>query len=316
MPEANGFDDLFGRAERTLGANQPVNTAFMSVRAIIGPATFPGGEDLAQAGMDALRHGNVPSPAQIVALETVIKALRPSILSRSALLDGLPPYRNYEQGTVSQWNAFRKSAKPFMYSVGRIDKVDGTSTNALATGFVVAPGVLVTNTHVLDAISANTRLLQKGQAVVFFGQEYNVVPDSPAVAITGVVAVHPQFDMSLLSIDDEAVSAWRIDDRPTQKARRVAAIGYPQDDPRSPVFRDVIFGDRFGVKRGAPGEVRGTAANAVYHDCSTLGGNSGSPLVDLDTCKVVGIHRDGPLFLFRNEAVDGVSLAAFVKQNI
>jgi len=257
----------------------------------------------------------VPTPAQIAALETVIKALRPSILSKSALLDRLPPYGNYEQGTVSQWDTFRQSAKPYLYSVGRIDKVDGTSTNALATGFVVAPGVLVTNTHVLDAISANARVLQKGQAVVFFGQEYGVVPDPPAVAITGVIAVHPQLDMSLLSMDDKSLSAWQIDEQPVQKARRIAAIGYPQDDPRSPVFRDVIFGDRFGVKRGAPGEVRGIAENTIYHDCSTLGGNSGSPLVDLDTCKVIGLHRDGPLFLFRNEAVDGTSLSAFVKRN-
>jgi len=313
MPVDNGFDDLLERAERALGANQPVHTAFQRVRAIIGPARFPEGEDLAQAGMEALRKGQVPSPAQVAALETVVKALRPSILSQRALLDALPAYQNYPTGSVDQWNAFRKAAKPYLYSVGRIDKVDGNATSPFATGFVVGPGVLVTNTHVLDAISANSRLLQKGQAVIFFGQEFGVVPDPPAVAITGVIAVHPQLDISLLSIEDQARAPWQIDDQPTQKTKRVVAIGYPQDDPRSPVFRDVIFGDRFLVKRGAPGEVRGIAANSIYHDCSTLGGNSGSPLVDMDTCKVVGLHRDGPLFLFRNEAVDGGSLAAFLK---
>jgi len=316
MADDNGFDDLFDRAERALGPNQPVSTAFQRVRAIIGPARFPEGEALAQAGMDALRQGKVPSPAEIAALETVVKALRPSILSRNALLDSLPAYRNYPQGAVDQWNAFRSTAKPFLYSVGRIDKVDGKATTPLATGFVAAPGVLVTNTHVLDALSANSRRLQKGQAVVYFGQEFGVVPDSPPVAITGVVAVHPQLDISLLSIENQAVVPWKIDEQPSRKARPVVAIGYPQDDPRSPVFRDVIFGDRFLVKRGAPGELRGVAADSVYHDCSTLGGNSGSPLVDLDTCKVVGLHRDGPLFLFRNEAVDGGSLAAFLKQVI
>jgi S1-C subfamily serine protease len=313
-PPDGELDDLLGRARRALG-DQTVSAAFQRARAIIGPSKFPVGEDLAQQGLDALRQGQVPSPAQIAALETVIKALRPSILAHDGLLDALPPYQKYEQGTVDQWNAFRQAAKRYLYSVGRIDKADGTSTEPMATGFVVAPGVLVTNTHVLDAISANTRRLEKGQAVVRFGQEFGVVPDRPPVAINSVIAVHPQLDMSLLSIEDKTLAAWLIDGQPAQKARRVAAIGYPQDDPRSPVFRDVIFGNRFKVKRGAPGEIRGTAAHTVFHDCSTLGGNSGSPLADLDTCKVIGVHRDGPLFLFRNEAVDGGSLAEFVGRN-
>lgn len=315
MPEIpNPVTDVFDVARRVL-AGTTIGAAFQRTRNVIGPERFPQGEDLAQAGMDALGEGKVPTPAQIAALETVIKALRPSLLSQRALLDAMPSYQRYEPGTVERWDSFRRSAKTYIYSVGRIDKVGRGSTEALATGFVVAPGVLVTNTHVLDAISANTRLLERGQAIVFFGQEYGVVPDAPPVAITGVIAVHPTLDMSFLRIEDEHRSPWQIDDQPVAKGNHIAAIGYPQDDARCPVFRDVIFQGRFGVKRGAPGEVRGSAASSLYHDCSTLGGNSGSPLVDLNTCKVVGVHRDGPLFLFRNEAVDGASLAAFVQQN-
>ncbi len=314
----DALEDLLKRAERSVGAGGAVHTAFAGVRAIIGVARFPAGETLAEEAMETLRKGQVPTPAQIAALETVIKALRPSILSQQGLLDGLPAYQKHEPGTVSQWNTFRNTAKPLLYSVGRIDLAQGdtpAATTPLATGFVVAPGAVVTNTHVLDALSAGVRQLQKGQAVMLFGQEFGVVPDRAPVAITGVIAVHPKLDMCLLRIADQTLPAWPIDGQPTQKTRRVAAIGYPQDDPRSPVFRDVIFNDRYLVKRGAPGEVRGVTPNAVYHDCSTLGGNSGSPLVDLDSCKIVGVHRDGPLFLFRNEAVDGGSLAAFVQQN-
>jgi endonuclease G len=308
------FDDLLERATRALGGLE-VKQAFVAVRAIIGPERFPEGEDVAQQGMDALRVGKVPSPAQRIALETVIKSLRPSILSAKAVLGKLPAYHAYADKVFPQWGAFGKAISPYLYSVGRIDKVDGEKTNPLATGFVVAPGIVVTNTHVLDAISANTRRLQKGQAVIQFGQEYGVVPDIDPVAITGVVAVHEELDMSLLSIEDKSRPPWQIDSNPIAKARAVAAVGYPQDDPRSPVFRE-IFQNTFGVKRAAPGEVRGTSCNAVYHDCSTLGGNSGSPLVDMDSTKVVGIHRDGPLFLFRNEAVDGAALAKFVGHQI
>jgi S1-C subfamily serine protease len=313
--ELDGLGDLFARAQRALAGAPSVREGFQTIRAIIGPAKFPAGEELAQAGLDALASGEIPSPAQIAALEMVIKALRPSLLSHGALLDPLPPYQRYESGVVRQWDDFRMSARAYLYSVGRIDRVDGNATDGLATGFVVAPGILATNRHVLDALSANTQRLERNQAVVLFGQEFGVVPDPLPVAITGVRAVHPKLDMCLLNIEDGGRAAWPIDAKPLQKGLRLAAIGYPQDDPRSPVFRDVIFQNRYGVKRGAPGEVRGMAANAVYHDCSTLGGNSGSPLVGLDTCKVVGIHRDGPLFLFRNEGVDGSSLSAFVTQS-
>lgn len=308
-------DNLYQRGLRAFGGHDP-HAGFRGVRALVGPKDIPQGEDLARQAMDALKAGIEPSPAQKMALERLIKLLRPSVLSQRALLEPLPPYQNYAPNVLTQWASFQTTVKSYLYSVGRIDILGASaSAEGLATGFVVAPGVLATNTHVLDALSANTRRLERGQAVAMFGQEFNVVPDLPAVPITGVIAVHPDLDVSLLRIEDTARPPWSLDPTPQKKAQRVAVIGYPQDDPRSPVFRTAIFQDRYGVKRAAPGEVRGVGPNSVYHDCSTLGGNSGSPVVNLDTCKVVGMHRDGPLFLFRNEAVDGASLLDFVNKN-
>jgi endonuclease G len=57
--------------------------------------------------------------------------------------------------------------------------------------------------------------------------------------------------------------------------------------------------------------VIGTGTSSLYHDCSTLGGNSGSPVLSLADASVVALHRDG-YFTYRNEAVDGASLGAFV----
>ena len=53
--------------------------------------------------------------------------------------------------------------------------------------------------------------------------------------------------------------------------------------------------------RPAPGLLRkrerirsfGNDVNAITHDSSTLGGNSGSCLVDLDTQQVIGLHFSG-----------------------
>jgi endonuclease G len=52
---------------------------------------------------------------------------------------------------------------------------------------------------------------------------------------------------------------------------------------------------------------------AFDHDCSTLGGNSGSPIVSLKTGYVVGVHREG-FFLERNVAVRSNCIQSFVSK--
>jgi endonuclease G len=59
-------------------------------------------------------------------------------------------------------------------------------------------------------------------------------------------------------------------------------------------MRDV-FGEIYDVKRMAPGKVASRPAGRWYftHDCSTLGGNSGSVVVDIDAGRAVGLHFGG-----------------------
>jgi V8-like Glu-specific endopeptidase len=56
-----------------------------------------------------------------------------------------------------------------------------------------------------------------------------------------------------------------------------------------------IFGDIFNVKRLQPGSLRNLFVwgKTFKHDCSTLGGNSGSCVVDLETGRVIGLHFAG-----------------------
>ncbi|MFY0575140.1 hypothetical protein ACN28S_12880 [Cystobacter fuscus] len=46
----------------------------------------------------------------------------------------------------------------------------------------------------------------------------------------------------------------------------------------------------------------GAEGERLFHDCTTLSGNSGSPLFDLSTGLVVGVHATGK-FAWRNTAV-------------
>jgi V8-like Glu-specific endopeptidase len=310
--EANGAEDVLDRVRRLCG-NLEIQSAFRSMRQIIGPQVFPKGEELAAEAMAALREGKVPTPTQRAALEMAIKALRPSVLSQEGDLSKLPAYRKYPDEFLTNWKAFCAAVKPYLYSIGRIDRVDSQSDGALATGFVIGPGLLATNKHVLESLSAGTFKLERGQGVVRFGEEFKTVPDKGATAaLTGVRAVHPQLDLTILEIENQNLPPLPVDNASPKVGAQVVVVGYPQDDARSPVFRDLIFEGRYKLKRAAPGEVIGTAPQAVFHDCSTLGGNSGSPLLAMGTGRVVGLHRDGPLFLYRNEAVDCVSLGKFV----
>jgi hypothetical protein len=313
------FDDemrrrMRERAGRALG-NHQVQEAVAKVRAIVGPAEIPASEPDAQSAWDKLRNGDAPEPNELAALELVIRLLRPAPFSRGGELDDLPDQQGhnlYPTELKDAWSRFRAKVKPLLYSVGRVNLADGTH---IGTGFLVDDGVLATNRHVLDDLTFGTDLLGPGRAQVVFQRETgsNDLPQH-IVPIEGVVRVHKTHDIALLALPRLGRPAVTLDAGGVSDGARVAVIGYPaKDEVRNPVFTAAIFGTRLGVKRAALGEVLdGTARPTLFHDCSTLGGNSGSPVFSLDTCRVVGIHRSG-FFMYRNEAVDGPSLDAFVR---
>jgi hypothetical protein len=169
-------------------------------------------------------------------------------------------------------------------------------------------------------LSKGTGVLEKGQAVVRFKFEAGLPDEDAPANITGVLAVHETQDVALLTIDKQTFTDARrplvVDTEPVEEGHPVVAVGYPFDDSkRNPLFINALFGGTFGVKRAAPGEVSGRGPKSIYHDCSTLGGNSGSPIFSMKTGRVVGLHRDG-YFLYRNEAVDGASLDEFIRPRL
>ena len=81
--------------------------------------------------------------------------------------------------------------------------------------------------------------------------------------------------------------------------RRIVVIGFPnQDDTAEFDERKDVFQHTFDVKRLQPGYLTRVLTHhadrvEVGHDCSTLRGNSGSPIIDLDTNQVIGVHVRG-----------------------
>ena len=163
----------------------------------------------------------------------------------------------------------------------------------------------------LDQLSYGAQALDEGQAVVSFHSEDGIPDAEPPVPIVGVAAVHPTLDMALLTVRLPAPRAVPVVGGEPDPGAEIAAIGYPWKDPSSPLFADAVFGGKYGVKRAALGEVMSRDGDRFFHDCSTLGGNSGSPIFSIDSAEVVGLHFGG-LFMYRNEAIPASSVNAFV----
>jgi endonuclease G len=305
------YSRLLARAERTFG-HRSVEQAVAKVRQIIGPTRFPAGQEEAEEALEALRQGIEPTPRQLASLELMVRLMRPAVYSRKGELEGLPPFNDYEPETVDRWETFRQRVAPWLYSIGRIDR-GGPDGEKLGSGFVVAPGLVATNHHVLSALSFGADTLEKGQAVIRFGQEKGTPDAEPPVPIVAVAAIHPTLDMALLAIEDvRDRKPLEIETDNVEEGLGVAAIGYPFEDPRSPLFADAIYQGGYGVKRAAPGEaLERSSPSVVYHDCSTLGGNSGSPILSQETAKVIGLHASG-FFMYRNQAIGGAKLAELV----
>lgn len=201
---------------------------------------------------------------------------------------------------------------PAIPAVGRIE-LNNSDLPWAGTGWLIAPGIIVTNRHVAQEFA---RKAGRGQGFVFkpgllsgsvsadidFLEEENRL-DSVEHPIVSVLWIAPpdESDVAFLRVT-RAVGGPPLP-APIELAEAdaaaetvIAAIGYPARDPsiRDQALVVSIFGnDVYEKKRLAPGKVMGLQGTTLKHDCSTLGGNSGSVLLDLATGRAVGLHRGG-----------------------
>ncbi len=209
-------------------------------------------------------------------------------------------------------------------AIGRVELPDHPSLPYGGTGFVVGDDLLMTNRHVAElfatGLGRETLSFIPGQsAAVDFLRERDR-PDSLLFQIGRVAMVHPYWDMALLVVDGlTSVTPLSLSTAPPGdlRERDVVVVGYPALDPRNAVeVQNRIFAGVFNVKRLQPGRLRdvesirsfGHPVAAVTHDSSTLGGNSGSAVVDVKTGEVVGLHFAG-VYLEANYAVPTHELA-------
>ncbi|MGJ4953548.1 trypsin-like serine peptidase [Bradyrhizobium sp. HKCCYLS20291] len=302
---------LLTRAQRALGKNS-ASGAVGKFRSIVGTRKIPVSEENAQIALDTLLEGGTPTPAQISALEMVIRLMRPVVVTASAVLGDLPETSNKDlrpESLKSAWSDFRRVATPLIGSIGRIEDSSG---NHVGTGFVAGKNVIATNRHVLSVLTYGGNVLGPSQSRICFKQESGLTnAKTDYASIDRVIDVHPRHDIALLECDvgDRVILDFE-DDLPEAGAP-VCTIGYPGEDKKNnPLFLTPVFNGAFGVRSASLGEaLDGSEDVDLFHDCSTTRGNSGSPVFALSTAKVVGIHMSG-FFMYRNQALSAKAIRA------
>lgn len=319
-------DDLPARASRILEGWYPIIRKYLDD----DPQLYAVVDRMAKEGtgsLQALADGDdariAGDPAAQASLEVIVRldGSRPSFMVQNGKV-------NLETSPAGSWagrvNGSAGLLEHALQCVGRIDH-DSLPQGFAGTGFLIQENLILTNRHVLEEIGTinpdGTWTLKPG-AAIDFGHEYEARETSGRrllrkVVFAGPDAIdhsvdHAHLDLALIETEapdpkDKLDYYLSLDLSPgwgTQN-REIYCVGYP-GAPRfgdeSLTLLEKLFKATYGCKRCAPGIVMRDRNQlpsnprkwSVAHDATTLGGNSGSVILQLTREDVsAGIHYGG-----------------------
>jgi endonuclease G len=279
--------------------------------------------EVAANALRKLKTGAPLSPDEAFGLEAIVLPdKRPVVFIRNNVFDPVP----MDDWAYLNGPEVHARLEPLFPSIGRVELPANPSIPYGGTGFVVGPGLLMTNRHVArlftDGLGTHLTYHTGGSAVDFKREDGTPASDTSArVEVMGVVMIHPYWDMALLRVAGLPPSAQPLKLSVTAPealvGRDVVVVGYPARDYRNDFeVQDRVFQRKYGVKRLQPGKAQQreriqsfeNEVEAMTHDSSTLGGNSGSALIEVATGAVVGLHFAGE-YLKANYGVPTYELA-------
>jgi endonuclease G len=265
--------------------------------------------------------------AQLVPETIVLRTGRPVLLVKNDQPDLV-----FKDAESAVWRDRLAKAKDHIHravlATGRIEVRHHPTFDWIGTGWLVEEDIIVTNRHVAQEFGRRqgTRIAFRPGTLgrpmkpsVDFLEEFGRLRDR-SFAIKEVLHIEDDAgpDIALLKVErgrsQPLAQPIALSPHTPVARQQVATIGYPARDSRIPEqqLMEDIFGDVYDKKRLAPGQVIGVARGSLEHDCSTLGGNSGSVVVDLESGAAVGLHFAGR-FLVANFAVPAGVIAERVQ---
>lgn len=206
-------------------------------------------------------------------------------------------------------------------AVGRIEVTNGELPWE-GTGWLVTDDIIITNRHVAErfaregqtpgefAFRAGARGGKMSSEIDFLEEEDR--RDEAEHPVTAILWISPDKDPDVAFLRIRRAAGKPPLPKPIDLAEvmpdtdsNIAAIGYPAKDEslKDHDLALAYFGEVYEKKRLAVGKILRYDRTLLTHDCSTLGGNSGSALIDMATGKAVALHRGGFLDDSANTAV-------------
>ena len=294
---------------------------------------------LPRLGLDALNEGQPLEAilngrlAPLSELEAIVKLVgRPPLIVRNDVVE-LEPMPDLPKNTPDLIRGVEK----WVPSVGRIEfRNHGMAWGG--TGWLVEQrghgALVVTNRHVAQVVARRkadgTAVFMRAPSGARYGADIDFREEvdsqggdnSRTAKLIRIeyLADDASADVALLLIEaaDFALPTPLIllgDDEKVVKDDLVALIGYPAYDSRNDaVAQSRYFRDLYEIKRFAPGTILQPSGDneLLTYDCTSLGGNSGSPLIRLSDGKVVGLHFQGS-YLKANSAVPAKTIRALLE---
>ncbi|HUR80342.1 MAG TPA: phospholipase D-like domain-containing protein [Thermoanaerobaculia bacterium] len=291
-------------------------------------------EEAAGMAMEGLDTGAPPEPAVEIALETIVNDERPVLFVVNDRLDtNQVTIKGIEaQDLVGKMKTADEWLSKLMPLVGRVD-VSNFPGEYVGTGWFVDENIVVTNRHVASLIARHD-----GRKFVFklgvgnrpIGSDFNTTHEfddtgfdaSRNFKVDEVLYIEPDAgpnDIAFLKVRRRASGvvpkSMPVARTDVGAERLVCAIGYPARASRRVIpdqqLMDELYRGKFDIKRAAPGFTTPMAGGTTRHDCTTLGGNSGSVVIDLVTKEAVGLHFAG-LYQETNFAVRASVLRQYI----
>lgn len=256
----------------------------------------------------------------------VYLAKRPSLRVQGGLVRGIP----------TSWQPLQhgvEDVEAYLPGVGRLDRVSQGARERQGTGWFVKKDRVITNNHVVAGLCGIDPHAVPGWRKLL-GEQIDQVnrhwaaneadrptwdpaespQGGPETAAGRVVQadLHPVLDMAILQVegveDSDSLVIPISAEGPVDPSDRVYVLGYPavasMEHRLHRALLRYLFGDKpWGMdKRVAPGALRNVGMSPVSHDATTLGGSSGSAVMDLESHLAVGLHYWGSYWT-ANDAV-------------